>query len=332
MTGLDAERLVSLSADGRRGSGYLLTPELVLTAGHCVGPKGSAVTARAYTRHEGSYDLSQERHTFRVAVRETRSPTTRSWNPPPPIRSGRHGTARRVRCTWAAHRRGRRHRPGTGLSEVRVEQAGARRLVNPEDVRGRVLPLTGSRREVRRLNLQIRTGSSPLARGASLWSGMSGAALFSGDHLIGVITEDRAAIEGRLIALPVSAVFGDDGPAEANACLLAALGRTAPEPRVTLDPVWAGGEILKPAYSPLPPRDQWSEADLLESRHGVVPFRGRAEQLRALVDWCEHEEDRGGGQRIRLLTGGSTVGKTRLARELCRTMAGRGGSPVSSTR
>ena len=39
MTGLDAERLVSLSADGRRGSGYLLTPGLVLTAGHCVGPR-----------------------------------------------------------------------------------------------------------------------------------------------------------------------------------------------------------------------------------------------------------------------------------------------------
>lgn len=74
MTGLDAERLVSLSADGRRGSGYLLTPELVLTAGHCVGPKGSAVTARAYTRHEGSYDLSQERHTFRVAVRGDEEP------------------------------------------------------------------------------------------------------------------------------------------------------------------------------------------------------------------------------------------------------------------
>ncbi|MFF7646254.1 hypothetical protein [Streptomyces canus] len=55
-----------------------------------------------------------------------------------------------------------------------------------------------------------------------------------------------------------------------------------------------------------------------------MPFRGRAEQLRALVDWCEHEDDRGGGPRIRLLTGGSTVGKTRLARELCRTMAGRG--------
>ncbi|MFE3032276.1 trypsin-like peptidase domain-containing protein [Streptomyces canus] len=326
MTGLDAERLVSLSVDGRRGSGYLLTPELVLTAGHCVGPKGSAVTARAYTRHEGSYDLSEERHTFRVAVRgnEETDYALLESTADDPFRTTRDdpsgGEVRLGRLIGD----GAVAAQSLGFPRSGVQQAGARQLVNPEDVRGHVLPLTGSRREGRRLNLQIRTGSSPLAQGASLWSGMSGAALFSGDHLIGVITEDRATIEGRLIALPVSAVFGDDGPAEANACLLGARGRTAPAQRVTLDPVWAGGEILKPAYSPLPPRDQWSEADLLESRHGVVPFRGRAQQLRELVDWCEHEDDRGGGQRVRLVTGDSTVGKTRLARELCRTMAGRG--------
>ncbi|MFF0087865.1 trypsin-like peptidase domain-containing protein [Streptomyces canus] len=325
MTGLDAERLVSLTANGRRGSGYLLTPELILTAGHCVGPTGSAVAARAYARHEGSYDLSEERHTFRVAVRGDEEPdyALLESTADNPFRTARDDPSGEVHLGRLIGE-GAVAAQALGFPKSGVQQAGTRQLMNPEDVRGRVLPLTGSRREVRRLNLQIRTGSSPLDRGASLWSGMSGAALFSGDHLIGVITEDRATIEGRLIALPVSAVFGDDGPAEANACLLAALGRTAPEQRVTLDPVWAGGEILKPAYSPLPPRDQWSEADLLESRHGVVPFRGRSEQLRALVDWCEHEDDRGGGQRIRLLTGGSTVGKTRLARELCRTMAGRG--------
>ncbi|MEV7738904.1 trypsin-like peptidase domain-containing protein [Streptomyces sp. NPDC088921] len=212
MTGLDAERLVSLSADGRRGSGYLLTPELVLTAGHCVGPKGSAVTARAYTRHEGSYDLSQERHTFRVAVWGDEEPdyALLESTADHPFRTARDGPSGEVRLGRLIGE-GAVTAQALGFPRSRVEQAGARRLVNPEDVRGRVLPLTGSRREVRRLNLQIRTGSSPFARGASLWSGMSGAALFSGDHLIGVITEDRATIEGRLIALPVSAVFGRRG-------------------------------------------------------------------------------------------------------------------------
>ncbi|MFF4632678.1 hypothetical protein [Streptomyces griseorubiginosus] len=334
MTGLDAERLVSLSVDGRRGSGYLLTPGLVLTAGHCVGPKGSAVTVRAYGRHEGSYDLSQA-HTFRVTARgdAEHDYALLESTADDPFRRALDGPLDEVRLGRLIGE-GAVAAQALGFPKSGVEQAGARRLVNPEDVRGRVLPLTGSRRAVRRLNLQIRTGSSSLARGGSLWSGMSGAALFSGDHLIGVITEDRATIEGRLIALPVTAVFGDDGQAEANARLLAAHGEAGPgevapgeatpEQRVPLDPVWAGGEILKPAYIPLPPREHWSEADLLESRHGVVPFRGRAGQLRALVDWCEHADDRDGGQSVRLLTGGSTVGKTRLARELCRTMAGRG--------
>ncbi|MGN9757563.1 hypothetical protein [Streptomyces sp. SD31] len=320
MTGLDAERLVSLSAEGKRGSGYLLTPNLVLTAGHCVGSKGAAVTVRKYCRREGSYELPDDRQTFLVAVKgdaELDCALLES-TVDDPFRTGQGGRRDEVRLGRLV---GEDAVPAQALGFPRsgVTEAGARRWVNVEDVRGAVLPLTGSRREVRRLNFQIRTGGSPAVQGSSLWSGMSGAALFAGDHLVGVITEDRATIEGRLTALPVDAIIGDDGLDEANACLLRASGEAAPA-RVALDPVWAGGESLTPAYSPLPLRDQWSEADLLESRHGVVPFRGRTEQLDALVDWCE----RGDGQRIRLLTGGGTVGKSRLARELCRTMAGRG--------
>ncbi|MBT2416571.1 trypsin-like peptidase domain-containing protein [Streptomyces sp. ISL-22] len=319
MTGLDAERLVSLSADGKRGSGYLLTPDLVLTAGHCVGSKGSTVTVRKYSRREGSYELPDDRHAFLVEVKgdaELDFALLRSTTDDP-FRTARGGRADEVRLGRLVGEEAVSAQ-ALGFPRSGTAQAGARRWVNVEDVRGSVLPLTGSRRQVRRLNFQIRTGTSPVVHGSSLWSGMSGAALFSGDRLVGVITEDRATIEGRLTALPVAAVFGDDGLDEANECLLTTRG-AVPE-RVALDPVWAGGESLTPAYSPLPPREQWSEADLLESRHGVVPFRGRIEELKALVDWCE----RGDGQRIRLLTGGGTVGKSRLARELCRTMAERG--------
>ncbi|WP_369173869.1 trypsin-like serine protease [Streptomyces sp. R28] len=320
MTGLDAERLVSLSAEGKRGSGYLLTPDLVLTAGHCVGSKGSAVTVRKYSRREGSYELPDDRQTFLVAVNTGAELDCAllASTVDDPFRTGQGGRGDEVRLGRLV---GDDAVPAQALGFPRsgVTEAGARRWVNVEDVRGTVLPLTGSRREVRRLNFQVRTGASPAVQGSSLWSGLSGAALFSGDHLVGVITEDRATIEGRLTAVPVGAVFGDDGLDEANACLLATRGAAATA-RVALDPVWAGGESLTPPYSPLPLRDQWSEADLLESRHGVVPFRGRTEQLHELVDWCE----RGDGQRIRLLTGGGTVGKSRLARELCRTMAKRG--------
>ncbi|MBT2365696.1 trypsin-like peptidase domain-containing protein [Streptomyces sp. ISL-10] len=319
MTGLDAECLVSLSAEGKRGSGYLLTPDLILTAGHCVGPKDSSATVRKYSRHEGSYELSDER-TFRVAVNgaEEFDFALLESSTDDPFQMGQGGRCGEVRLGRLVGEDAVSAQ-ALGFPRSAVEQAGSKRLMNVEDVRGSVLPLTGSRREVRRVNFQIHTGSSPADGGASLWSGMSGAALFSEDHLVGVVTEDRATIEGRLTALPVSRVFGDEGLAEANACLLRTRRETAPA-RVSLDPVWAGGDILKPAYSPLPPRDQWSEADLLESRYGVVPFRGRTEQLNALVDWCEL----GDGQRIRLLSGGSTVGKSRLARELCRKMARRG--------
>ncbi|MEV7688833.1 trypsin-like peptidase domain-containing protein [Streptomyces bungoensis] len=319
MTGPDAERLVSLAAGGRRGSGYLLTPELVLTAGHCVGPEGSEVTVRKYARTDGGYELPAERHTFLVRVRgdDELDYALLGSTTADPFRTGRDGRCGDVR--WgrlvgedavAAQ--------ALGFPRSGVRQVGSQRLLEVEDVRGTVLPLTGSRQPARRVHFQVRTGSSPVAEGASLWSGMSGAALFSGDHLVGVITEDRATIEGRLLALPVAGVFGDHGVGEANACLAAASG-TAPA-EIALDPVWAGGEILKSAYGPLPPRGQWSEADLLESHYAVVPFRGRARQLAALEDWCEQ----GGGQRVRLLTGGGTVGKSRLARELCRRMAAKG--------
>lgn len=320
MTGLDAERLVSLSADGKRGSGYLLAPDIVLTAGHCVGSKGSDVAVRKYSRCKRSYVLSDEARTFRVEVEGSADldfALLKSIEEDP-FRTGQDRHRDEVRLGRLV---GEEAVPAQALGFPRsgVQQVGPRRWVNVEDVRGSVLPLTGSRREARRLNFQVRTGTSPVVQGSSLWSGMSGAALFSGDHLVGVITEDGATIGGRLMALPVDAMCGEEGVAEADDLLLGGNGERA-SARVSLDPVWAGGEFLSPAYSPLPPREQWSEGDLLESRHGVVPFRGRAEQLDALVDWCE----RGDGQRIRLLTGGGTVGKSRLARELCRTMSGRG--------
>lgn len=320
MTGVDAERLVSVSAEGGRGSGYLLLPNLVLTAGHCVGAEESAVEVRKYSRYGGNYELSTDERTFRVAVdggEESDFALLRS-TADDPFRTDRSGRCEEVGLGRLV---GEEAVPAQALGFPRsgVEQAGPVRRMNVEDARGSVLPLTGSRRGTRRLNFQIRTGSSPIGRGTSLWSGMSGAALFSGDHLVGLITEDRATIEGRLIALPTDVIFGEGGLDEANACLLAARGEEAPA-RVTLVPVWAGGEILKPAYSPLPPRDQWSEADLLESRYGAVPFQGRTEQLEALVEWCERDD----GQSVRLLRGGGTVGKSRLARELCRRMAASG--------
>ena len=68
------------------------------------------------------------------------------------------------------------------------------------------------------------------------------------------------------------------------------------------------------------PGRRYGPAHLLEPGLGVVPFTGRADELAALEGWCLA----GDGGLVRLVTGGGGAGKTRLALELCRRMAGRG--------
>ena len=65
---------------------------------------------------------------------------------------------------------------------------------------------------------------------------------------------------------------------------------------------------------------RYGPAHLLEPALGVVPFTGRAAELADLEGWCLDELAR----LVRLVTGGGGTGKTRLALELCRRMAGRG--------
>jgi tetratricopeptide (TPR) repeat protein len=70
---------------------------------------------------------------------------------------------------------------------------------------------------------------------------------------------------------------------------------------------------LRSAFEKIPPR---SRARLLDPRLELVGFVGRADELAALVAWCE--DDQAG--RLRLVTGPGGVGKTRLAVELAERM------------
>jgi hypothetical protein len=58
-----------------------------------------------------------------------------------------------------------------------------------------------------------------------------------------------------------------------------------------------------------------SRADLLQARHGVVPFLGRAELLAHLMKWREDPEP----LRVAVLAGEGGYGKTRMAVEMCVT-------------
>lgn len=68
-------------------------------------------------------------------------------------------------------------------------------------------------------------------------------------------------------------------------------------------------------------REQWiagSPAALLDPRDEVVSFSGRESELAALTSWCNGNDE--SPSRLRLVTGGGGVGKTRLAVELSARM------------
>ncbi|MFJ1967183.1 hypothetical protein ACIO93_00765 [Streptomyces sp. NPDC087903] len=330
MTRMNAECLVCVETTEKRGSGYLLAPNLVLTAGHCVEAEGTLVEVKRFKRHaDGRYGLTDP-HLFKVVVSGENAPAGEREVDFALLASTDEDPFAVCAGTWPEEVRlgrlvGTDAVPAQALGFPRA-QIGSGRM-NVEDARGTVRPLTGSRSSndagalVERLNFQVETGVPTSRPGPSLWSGMSGSALFSGDHLVGVIVEDRASINGRLHAVPAGRIFGGQGRRDANQCLDRALG-LEPATRVKLDPVWAGGDVLRPAYEPMPIRYQWSEADLLRARHDVVPFRGRREQLGELTEWCERNSEL--RVHVRLLCGDGAVGKTRLARELCRRMGDRG--------
>jgi hypothetical protein len=129
------------------------------------------------------------------------------------------------------------------------------------------------------------------------WAGMSGAALWCGPLLVGVVAWDPEAFgTGRLAAEPVTRLFddrdfraliGENVPVEA-------VGVPGPGPRV---------KPLTPAF-------------LLRADAETARFRSRAQELAELLSWCD-----GDGLRVWLLTGPGGQGKTRLARELADRLA-----------
>lgn len=97
--------------------------------------------------------------------------------------------------------------------------------------------------------------------------------------------------------------------AMASAEVLIAFVRQNVPPRATgEDP------ILTPGTSPLPKKH--GPAALLNARHEVVGFHGRAELLEEMRRWCEGSDD----VRVRLIHADGGMGKTRLAIELCKQM------------
>ncbi|MEE4546966.1 hypothetical protein V2S66_34005, partial [Streptomyces sp. V4-01] len=188
------ERLAVVRCGGRQGSGYLLTPWLVLTAAHLVegaedvrvtvpGPQGEVRCDRAglWPREQSGVDVA-----LLASARELAAPES---------------------FAWAGNRWARLSSLGpvpdcvaVGFPYVQRDAAGR---LDTEQLTGVYKPGSGmfTGRDVLALD-----GVPPAARpdGISPLAGMSGAAVFAGGVLLGVVTADPTGWQhGRVTVTPL---------------------------------------------------------------------------------------------------------------------------------
>ncbi|MEV0481856.1 trypsin-like serine protease [Streptomyces sp. NPDC050508] len=181
------------------GSGYLIAPRVVLTARHVLEDRDTGMLWPVITVHIGHH-LDGE---------TTRVDAELLWTHPDGLdvallhidrEIGPSGSVR-----WGCPA-GTAPLPYEGLGYPWAAKGKTRA---PEHLRG-VLPVLSGGKD----RYVLDQGPAPTARtdGGNAWGGASGAAIFCGSHLVGVVTEeDHAYGARRLIALPVSSFAGDGG-------------------------------------------------------------------------------------------------------------------------
>jgi CheY-like chemotaxis protein len=147
----------------------------------------------------------------------------------------------------------------------------------------------------------------------SPWAGMSGAAVFAGPYLIGVVIVDPEQFsEARLVAAATSPLCADARFAELVGASTAALQSV--QPRFRLAVTQELSIVLRPPYRPLEAGLTFARSPvrLLLPEYGVVPFLGREQPLAELRDWCRSPDK----FAVKVVTGDGGSGKTRLSAEL----------------
>jgi tetratricopeptide (TPR) repeat protein/DNA polymerase III delta prime subunit len=283
------DRVVAVTGAGGSGSGYLLTSRLLLTSAHVVATEAGAVTVFRPGRPE-TFSATVVwcgtpggRDDAALALIDTAAPTSAALAP---VMWGRAVTFEpEIPCrTWG--------RPDL------VQQAG--RPVDVEQPHGTLNPgdrIVGDRYVMR---LSGHPPTHPSGRG-SPWAGMSGAAVYCGDLLAGVVVADPARRgHAALEAVPAYLLLRDP--------------RFRSVVREYAGADWLRCEAIElqglmdrqsPLRSQAPVR---TPATLLSARRAVVPFHGRDEVLRELHAWARHP-----GLSVWLLYGPAGQGKTRLA-------------------
>ncbi|MCM3920146.1 serine protease [Frankia sp. AiPs1] len=180
-------------------------------------------------------------------------------------------------------------------------------LRQPEQAEGTISPVGGSRSD--QLYFQV-DGPIPAwwPGSDSPWAGVSGAAVFAGGLLVGVVASDHQTFGGgRLSATRISAIAG----AAEFARLVSGIDR------LELKSVELAGLFDDPAQV----GDRRSPTSLLRPGRTVVGFYGRDSWIGDLTGWCVKES---APWAVRLITGPGGQGKTRLALELCDDLSAAG--------
>lgn len=287
------------------GSGYLISPTLVITARHVVagrqsdgGPAQQADIASPTIKvRVGHVDDEVSVH---------RSDATVCWHRrdadvallrlarPAPFRPGvRWGSL--VTNASAEY-------SGIGYPDFAIYDDNVRSV---EQLGGRLDPLSSGPDGT----YVLHQGSSPDLRSGHEWSGISGAAIFCGGLLVGiVIQDDNNHGNRRLYATRARKLLRDPAFVEI-------VERESNE-SVELESVEFNHLLDRAA----PLREFTAPSMLLRPDAEAVPFHGRGRELDELTNWCL--------DRIRFsvhaVTGPGGQGKTRLARELARRMRRRG--------
>ncbi len=300
-----AEILVTIGAGkpGRRGSGYRVTAQTVLTAEHVVrGASTVRVRFDAHQAGEWSADVTGVLEIPEIDVALlTITPT--GVGQVVPAQFGLIGERDAViECSAV----------GFPLWKLRGDPAGKYR--DSAHVVGSGNPLANRREGT--LEITVPPPERDTDPDVSPWQGMSGAAVFRNGRIVGIIRKHhRTDGLGRLAASRVDSWKAQLTPSRLQD-MIALLPQL--EDVIMLSP---GNlrEVAPVMVQPAAVRAD-SVAQLLDPQLGVVPFFGRADECAGLRAWCADEH----AGKLRIVTGAGGVGKTRLALWLDDALSGRG--------
>ncbi|GAA3779677.1 NACHT domain-containing protein [Streptomyces chiangmaiensis] len=196
MSGPRKERIAAVLGPSRQGSGYLLGPRLVLTAAHVVvgqdgihaivpGGRGEITCRLVWEGTHEDCDVA-----LLLAADDLVGPEAAvDWAP---VRWGQTSDLRpRPNCQT--------------IGFPAVQRAGSGQL-DSEQLIGTLKPGSSMVRGGYVVDLD-HTPPAPPQDGTSPWAGMSGAALFDGELLVGVVTTDPGGWQhSRLMAVPATAI------------------------------------------------------------------------------------------------------------------------------